>query len=88
MSSRPRPRHWQRSPLAVALLAALAFAAPGEEPGAPPLGARSILELQAARRSESVALRDAAGQGGSVTLVDLDPAVHAWFVLTLQGPDR
>jgi hypothetical protein len=47
---------------------------------------KSIVDLQPARRSESVALRDSGGRVGSATLTQLNPAVNAWFVLTLQAP--
>jgi hypothetical protein len=51
---------------------------------APP--ARNIVGLQPARRSETVLLQDTAGRRGNLVLVSLNPAVNAWFLLTLQSP--
>ena len=75
--------------LCAALVAAalpVAMPAAAQDQAAAPAPARTLLDLQAARRSESVTLGGAAGQRGSFTLTDLNPAVNAWFLLTLQAP--
>lgn len=48
---------------------------------------QNIVELQPARRSETVTVKDSAGRHGSLTLVSLNPVINAWFVLLLQRPD-
>ena len=87
MSAPRPPSTWLRATLVAATLATGAPAFGEGPPTAPASAARSIVELQAARRSESVELQDAAGRRGSVTLTDLNPAVNTWFVLTLQWQD-
>ena len=75
--------------LCAALVAAVlpvAMPAAAQDQAAAPAPARTLLDLQAARRSESVTLGGAAGERGSFTLTDLNPAVNAWFLLTLQAP--
>ena len=87
MSMPGLPSIWLRAALVVALLP-LGAPAIGEGPSeAPASAAKTIVELQATRRSESVAFQNAAGKRGSASLTDLNPAVNAWFVLTLQWPD-
>jgi hypothetical protein len=76
-ATRSRPR----SALGAALLLLLSPAALAATPPA-----QNILELQPARRSETVTLQGDAGQRGGVTLVSLNPAANAWFVLLLQPP--
>jgi hypothetical protein len=49
-------------------------------------GPRTILDLQQFRRSASAEWNDAAGQRGSATLVEINPNVNAWLVLTLDWP--
>jgi hypothetical protein len=46
-----------------------------------------IVDLQPARRGDSVALHDASGRRGTLTLTNLNPAVNAWLVLTLAPPN-
>ncbi len=87
------PRRWTRTVLVIALLQAAvpvtpATPLPGDGPAASPVGARTIVELQSVRRSQTVALEDGAGRRGSATLTNLNPAINAWFVLTLPGSDR
>jgi len=64
------------------------------EEAAPPPGqaaqyraetAKTILELQQFRRSETAAIRGPGGRADTVTLTDLNPRIHAWFLLTLGG---
>jgi hypothetical protein len=48
---------------------------------------KTILELQPFRRSTSNPVTDAAGRRGTVTLVELNPNVNAWFLLQLLWED-
>ena len=48
---------------------------------------KTVLELQQFRRVESIAATGGAGRVGTVTLVNINPGINAWFVLTLDwGP--
>ncbi|HVO06071.1 MAG TPA: hypothetical protein VMT83_04745 [Burkholderiaceae bacterium] len=67
------------------LLAALPALIAGAVAAAPPT---TIVDLQPARRSDGVVLRDAAGRAGSATLTQLNPVINAWLLLTLQSPGR
>jgi hypothetical protein len=69
---------------AVSALALLAVAMHATGQQAP--SATGIVALQGLRASESVALRDAAGRPGSLTLVQLNPDVNAWLLVTLAAP--
>jgi hypothetical protein len=77
-----RPGVLRRPRRLVAACAALAvaLAAPTRAAGPP----ASIVELQPAREVVRVPLEGAAGVVAA-QWVDLNPAVHAWFVLTLQA---
>jgi hypothetical protein len=44
----------------------------------------SILDLQPSARSVSIEIEDNAGRRGRATLTSLNPAVNAWFLLSLQ----
>jgi hypothetical protein len=63
-----------------------------EEPGLPRQGAaerpterpRSIIDLQPFRQTETVSIRNPDGALGSATLIDLNPAVGGWYVLTIS----
>ena len=46
-------------------------------------GTKTILDLQPFRSAQSVDLPE----GGAVTLISLNPAVRAWFLLELRGAD-
>ena len=70
----------------VAAVLPVATPAAAQDQAAVPAPARTLLDLQATRRSESVTLGGAAGQRGAFTLTHLNPAVNAWFLLTLQAP--
>ena len=69
----------------------LAAAAADQPPVAPPEqaaqyraeGPKTIIELQQFRRSQSIAAAPG-GQAGRVTLIELNPYVNAWFLLTLD----
>jgi hypothetical protein len=54
--------------------------------GGPPEGPRTILDLQPSRRSTAADWADAGGRRGSATLVEINPNVNAWLVLTLDWP--
>jgi hypothetical protein len=45
--------------------------------------AKSILELQQFRRSSSIRISSKAGAQGVATLVNLNPAINVWYVLTV-----
>jgi hypothetical protein len=47
---------------------------------------KSILELQPFRSVEHVALEYAAAGRGSATLVNINPTINVWFLLTLDAP--
>ncbi len=101
-----RKKQTARYALPVTLLLGLAAAGgtvvartgSGDMPAAPPEQARayaaevpkSIVELQAFRRTRSQDIEGPGGRTGRATLVDLNPAVHAWHLLTLDwgGGDR
>src|SRR5581483_6906285 len=46
---------------------------------------RTIVDLQPFRHVQSTAIRTADGRAGVATLVDLNPTIGAWYVLTLTG---
>jgi hypothetical protein len=46
--------------------------------------AKTIVELQPFRRSTTATVRDAQGQTGAATLINLNPAVNAWYLLVLN----
>lgn len=87
MNARQSPSLWLRAVLVAALLP-MAAPSPGQGQSAALPSARSVIELQAARQSESVTLAGASGQRGSATLINLNPTVNASFLLTLQWLDR
>src|SRR5689334_8595534 len=45
---------------------------------------KTILELQRFRATTRVALKRADGVGGFATLVNLNPAINSWYLLTLS----
>ena len=45
---------------------------------------KTIVELQPLRRSDSVAAGSPGGRPGKVALLDLNPAINAWFLLSLD----
>jgi len=45
---------------------------------------KTIVELQPFRRSSSIEIGSASGASVTVTLVDLNPKINAWFLLTLR----
>lgn len=69
------PRSAALAPLAAAALLAVS-AAP----------ALTIVELQGARSSQTLALRDAEGREGRIELIQLAPTANAWLLLRLQPP--
>jgi hypothetical protein len=81
---------------AAALLASLCLPVAAAEPPAPPPEQaaqyraetpKTILELQQFRRSRSIAAEGAGARPGSATLVELNPYINAWFLLTLDWGD-
>ncbi len=79
--------------LAIALLVTLG-AAPQPAPVPPDQAAeyaadvpKTVLELQQFRRARSMPVRDAEGRPGTATLIELNPYVNAWFVLSVAWDD-
>jgi len=80
--------------LAVAIVGASAADSSAQPEEAPPAqwaqyqaqAPKSILELQPFRTVQQVELEGAGVGQGSATLVNLNPTVHVWFLLTLQAP--
>ncbi len=85
MSAQALPWILLRAALAAAVLT-VGMPSAGQDQAVAPARARTVLDLQAVRRSESVTLGAAAGQRGSFALTHLNPAANAWFLLTLQAP--
>lgn len=52
--------------------------------------AKTIIELQQFRRSESIVAEGSGGRRGKATLINLNPQINTWFLLTLDWgtPDR
>jgi hypothetical protein len=49
---------------------------------------RTIIELQPFRQSHSIQIRSRKGEQGAATLVNLNPSINAWYLLTLAWQDR
>lgn len=79
-------RHEPRLRREASLLAAALVLASGPA-GAAPGEARSVLELQTAAHRQELAITAADGRRGTVTLIDLAPAVHAWYALQARWDD-
>jgi hypothetical protein len=63
------------------LLVAIAVAG-GQQPSS-----KSIVELQQFRQSNSIRVKSKAGREGTATLVNLNPAVNAWYLLRIAWRD-
>ncbi len=48
---------------------------------------KTIIELQQFRRSETIAVEGGGSRRGTATLIDLNPDINAWFLLTLDWGD-
>jgi hypothetical protein len=48
---------------------------------------KTIIELQQFRRSDTIATEGAGNRHGTATLIDLNPDINAWFLLTLDWGD-
>lgn len=70
-----------RALLAQALLAWCCTASAPAAAAQAPAPGRTIIDLQTFRQSSSIGL----AAGGSATLIDLNPAIGAWYVLNLQS---
>ena len=58
-------------------------AAPESE--APALkGVKTIIDLQPFRQTSSIAIKDARGREGTATLINLNPGINAWYLVTLD----
>lgn len=79
----------QKSACFLAFSSLLVSAAAGQnrqkeyEAGVP----KTILELQQFRQSKSIAIRSQSGKEGTATLVNLNPSINAWYLLTLRWSD-
>lgn len=52
---------------------------------------RTVLELQPFREAQSISIRSPRGSDGTATLVNLNPAIGAWYLLTIArngAPER
>jgi hypothetical protein len=49
--------------------------------------AKTVVELQRFRATESIAIDDGWGRAGTATLIDLAPQVNAWYLLELAWDD-
>ena len=47
-------------------------------------GVKTIIDLQPFRQTSSIAIKDARGREGSATLINLNPGINAWYLLTLD----
>ena len=47
-------------------------------------GAKTIIDLQQFRRSESIAVEGSGSRRGRATLINLNPRINTWFLLTLD----
>ena len=92
---RPLPQ-WHRRWLFLAVLLiflgeALADQSPFPIPDAskrpvrtPSESAKTVVDLQPFRRSHTIAIKGRGGQSGTATLIELNPVINTWFVLTLD----
>jgi len=46
--------------------------------------AKTVVDLQPFRRSHTIAIKGRGGQSGTATLIELNPVINTWFVLTLD----
>ena len=72
-------------------IAAADAAPPSEGPAATPSGPHrqeTVIDLQENPLSTSIDIEDGSGRRGRATLIDLNPRIHAWFLLTLRWGDR
>jgi hypothetical protein len=47
---------------------------------------KTVIDLQPFRKTAYITARDASGQEGRATLINLNPHINTWFVLALQFP--
>jgi hypothetical protein len=67
--------------------AAVALGAAGLVALAAASAPRSVVDLQPFSRTQSVAIRSSTGRSGQATLVDLNPTIGAWYLLTVAWSD-
>lgn len=83
MSTAPRHIVKQMRALLVVLLACCPVAtAQQAEPATP----RSIIDLQADRVTETVAIAGNGTDPGAITLINLNPNINVWYVLSVRWP--
>jgi hypothetical protein len=61
--------------------------AKGSEGGPEGIGAKSILDLQPFRQVTSNKIKSNTGAAGTATLINLNPAVNAWYVMEVDWQD-
>jgi hypothetical protein len=61
--------------------------AKGSEGGPEGIGAKSILDLQPFRQVTSNKIKSNSGAAGTATLINLNPAVNAWYVMEVNWQD-
>jgi len=87
-TSSPISRRQARSLLLVAAIVWRIPAAdagpPSEESATSAHRQETVIGLQADRTASSAPIEDGSGRRGRATLIDLNPHVHAWFLLTLE----
>lgn len=63
-----------------------AAASPASQDAAPRAeAAKTIIDLQPLRRATRIAVERYGGRQGTAELIELDPRINAWFLLTLDG---
>jgi hypothetical protein len=65
----------------------LLLMAKGSEGGPEGIGAKSILDLQPFRQVTSNKIKSNTGAAGTATLINLNPAVNAWYVMEVDWQD-
>ncbi len=66
------------------LVPLVGFAVRNQEAGREAIGPKTILELQPYRETSNLRVQGKQGQAGTVTLVNLNPRINAWYLLDLK----
>jgi hypothetical protein len=84
-------RNYELLPLALGVFVlactGLLLMAKGSEGGPEGIGAKSILDLQPFRQVTSNKIKSNTGAAGTATLINLNPAVNAWYVMEVDWQD-
>ena len=54
---------------------------------APSTAVKSVIDLQQFRKATSIAVKNTSGAKGVATLINLNPRINSWFLLTLEWTD-